>query len=715
MKYFFTTVICLYTLPIFAQSPRLIYPLADSKDLREVSFSPDYKLILSRTAHILNIWNVESGKLLYTLDIAFYSNASFTGNSQFIVSYYEGNIVILELKTGINKIIPVKVNEKDFSYVNVKVSGDQKLIAVGNPFDSTFIVCSNFDKKSLKTYTGVIDQVFFTSDEKYMIAKYKQTIRKWEMKSNQLVKAITIDESLWRTTISPDREVIAAWGKDSISIWNFKSEKPFRIIAGHQKNISDLFFSENSKAIIAYTKDSIALTWDIASGKLIKKVAHIPVNYSSVFSNGKSKLTYASLDSILRLYDNTSGKLSDSIKINHKNAFNSNAFNISTNGKFFSWGDEEQFNVYSTQTKETKEYITNTIKILDVILSPDNKYFLTNNHDRATLWDALTAKPVATMKSNREGIECAFNEEGTRLMMWDGRDLNLWSIPEGKKLASINNTRREEISHAFISKDGNKIGIVSNNEISIWKDSLKKPVHIIDRVASTIYYSPVFNKDGKFLLTANKDSVLLYLADSGSVLKSFKRSTVDSPYVYVYISPDDKYIMTHDVKHSQAIIWDRVSGKQLYNLNQNNPQFTSNAKFILAGQTVYDVATGKESESSESVRLKNPLLNPFADKYITKFTHEDIIKKKMFEIKDVKTGNAYTILILAKNNYLVFDEYGRFDGTPEAKSLLSLACGSKIMEQALGLEKLWVPGLAGKIMKGEVVNAPKLANLSICK
>ena len=273
MKYFFTAVVCFFTLNLFAQSPRLIYPLADSRDLREVSFSPDNKFIMSKTDNIINVWNVGSGKLLYTMDFNFYSNAAFTGNSQFIVSYYEGNIVILELKTGIKKFIPVKVNEKDFSYVNVKVSGGQKLIAVGNPYDSSFIVYSNFEKKSLKTYTGGINQVFFTADEKYMITKHKQIIKKWDLKSNQLVKAITIDESLWSTTISPDRKAIAAWGKDSIAIWNFESDKPFRIIAGHNKNISALLFSENSKAIIAYTKDSIALTWDIASGKLIKKIA----------------------------------------------------------------------------------------------------------------------------------------------------------------------------------------------------------------------------------------------------------------------------------------------------------------------------------------------------------------------------------------------------------------------------------------------------------
>ena len=152
----------------------------------------------------------------------------------------------------------------------------------------------------MKAYTGAIEQVFFTADEKHMITRYKQTSKKWDLKNNQLVKAITIDESLWRTTLSPDREAIAAWKKDSISIWNFESDKPFRIIAGHKKNISGLFFSENSKTLIAYTNDSVALTWDIASGKLIKKIAYIPANYSSAASatsaDGKRKLTHEDYD-----------------------------------------------------------------------------------------------------------------------------------------------------------------------------------------------------------------------------------------------------------------------------------------------------------------------------------------------------------------------------------------------------------------------------------
>ncbi len=723
MKYFFAALVCLFTLPLFAQSPRFVYPLADCEEVRKVTFSPDNEFIMSRTYDVLNIWNVLSGKLLYTLSISGLSNAEFIAKGKFVVSFYESSIVILELKTGKKFTIEPNLDKgRDARVIKLIVSPSERLIAVGNTFDTTFKICTDLDKKFLQTYKGNIEHVAFTTDEKYMItgyldgqsAGYHEKIMKWDLKNNQLIKAITIDAPWWASGISPDGETIATHKNDTMFLWNFKTDKPRWFLNEYKKDISYLNFSQNGKSITVYSKDSIAIEMDVTSGKMIKKYNYISSGYKSIsMPDGRKKAVYG--DSSILLYDIATGKLLDSVKINLKYGYNSPISSMTPDGNYISWGDDEQFYVYSTQKKEVTAFRTHPAKILDVIFSPDNKYFLTNNHDRATLWDPLTAKPVVTMKSNRDGIECAFNEEGTRLMTWDGRDLNLWSIPDGKKLAFINNARREEIYQPFISKDGNKIGIVSHNEISIWKDSFQKAVHIIDRVSSTVKHSPVFNKDGKFLLTANKDSVLLYLADSGIVLKSFKRNTVDSPYMYVYISPDDKYIMTHDIKHSQATVWDRVSGKKLYNLNQNNPQFTNNAKFILSGQTVYDVATGKELETSEGVTLKYPLLNPFADKYITKFTNEDIIKKKMFQIKDAKTGKAYTMLVLAKNNYLVFDEHGRFDGTPEARNLLLVACGSKIMEQRLGLDKLWVPGLAEKIMKGETISGSKLAELTICK
>ncbi len=419
-------------------------------------------------------------------------------------------------------------------------------------------------------------------------------------------------------------------------------------------------------------------------------------------------------EKVVILYDIASGSIIDSIAIIPGSYFYKRTVEFSPNGEWVSWGDDEHLSVYSTVTKLTTKLVANFSKTSQVILAPDNKHMLTVSKEFATYWDIATATSLGTMWMGRDGFDCAFNDDGTKLLMWDGRDMKLASIPEGKSLLSITNRRYGKIDRAFISGDGKKIGLVTYNDISIWNDSAKQSGSIAYQKGSTIAASVIFNYDGNYMLTANKDSVLFYLADKGSLLKKFTRTKADSPFIFTYISRDDKYMMTHDAQHLHATVWDIASGEKLYNIDSDNPQFTMDSKYIIGGKTAHNIATGRPVENSPKSFSFYPLQIPIADKFITNYSDHAILKKNLIQIKESKTGNTYYLLSLSRQEYLVFDEHGRFDGTPESRALLSLACGDKILERSTGLDKLWVPGLAEKLMKGEVIKGKKLSEIAVC-
>jgi WD40 repeat protein len=79
----------------------------------------------------------------------------------------------------------------------------------------------------------------------------------------------------------------------------------------------------------------------------------------------------------------------------------------------------------------------------------------------------------------------------------------------------------------------------------------------------------------------------------------------------------------------------------------------------------------------------------------------------------------YTRLQLQGNDWLVYDDNFRFDGTKKAIDYLYLMCGLDIIDSPQTKNLLWVPGLVEKIMKGGIITinnqpVPKIKDLKIC-
>jgi hypothetical protein len=83
---------------------------------------------------------------------------------------------------------------------------------------------------------------------------------------------------------------------------------------------------------------------------------------------------------------------------------------------------------------------------------------------------------------------------------------------------------------------------------------------------------------------------------------------------------------------------------------------------------------------------------------------------------DAYTGKMrYTRLQLTNNDWLVYDEHYRYDGSPGGIDHLYFVCGIEIIDLAQMKDALYVPGLAEKIMNGEEINYPRLSELDKCK
>jgi len=93
---------------------------------------------------------------------------------------------------------------------------------------------------------------------------------------------------------------------------------------------------------------------------------------------------------------------------------------------------------------------------------------------------------------------------------------------------------------------------------------------------------------------------------------------------------------------------------------------------------------------------------------------------RYYLIDDKTNKLLYTLLFLPNQNWLIYDEHYRFDGTPGAIDKLYFVCGLEVIDLAQLKDELWVPGLAEKIINNQdiLINdklAPKLSELNICE
>ena len=191
-------------------------------------------------------------------------------------------------------------------------------------------------------------------------------------------------------------------------------------------------------------------------------------------------------------------------------------------------------------------------------------------------------------------------------------------------------------------------------------------------------------------------------------------------------SPDGKLVLTAS-RDNTARVFELATGKELQVLSGhtsyiNSAEFSPDGKLVLTASEdktarVFEVASGKERQvlSGHKTGLNSAVFSPDGKLALTTAGDDLSI------FWDVATGKQlYTRLQLENNDWLVYDEHYRFDGTEVAIDYLYLTCGLTVIDLAQVKDSLWVPGLAEKIMNGEdiLINdrpAPKLNELNICE
>jgi WD40 repeat protein len=443
----------------------------------------------------VQVWNVETGKLLLTLrnpdkftwgEISF---AAFSPDDRRIIStHQDDNARLWNADTG-EMILQFGAGHPLRS--GAFSPDGSRVVLGGNLFDVTngkHLATLNFSSEA------IYDEEVFSPDGLYVAASGGSKPEMLDARTGQPVKPL-----------------LGGFGQT---------------YEGHSGDINYAAFSpaspDGSRTIVTVSQDQTARLWDVNSGDLLATLrGHADRVWHAAFSSDGKYIVTTSADRTARLWtlrpDRSLATLGEQ------------KFKLSVQSN----GSEVNFATFSPS---------------------DGALVLTAHNDGAArLWKSLTGQLLAKIDLGEPAEVAAFSPDGSRLAIGSKKQTLLWDTQSGKQIARLEGRitlvqeQRDHPPSTPFSPDGAFVLTSAQEEWLMWNARTGQPVR---RAPSHQIKSAIFSPDGKFiveitdygnyveLIDARTGQHLHILARNGS-FDNFISFSPDSSRVVVQYSPDE--------------------------------------------------------------------------------------------------------------------------------------------------------------------------------
>jgi WD40 repeat protein/CHAT domain-containing protein len=444
---------------------------------------------------------------------------------------------------------------------------------------------------------GVNSAVFSPDGNQILTASGDKTVRLWDTSGNLLTVLRGHEDEVNSAVFSPDgNRILTASGDNTVRLWD-TSGKLIAEFRGHEKKVNSAVFSPDGNKILTASQDGTVRLWD-TSGKLLTGFqTHEYGSNSAVFSPDGNQILTAD-GNTARLWD-TSGKLLVEFR-GHENVVASAVF--SPDGRYIltaSW--DKTVRLWDTSGNLLKVLQGHKGEVTSAVFSPDGNQILTAGiNDTTRLWDT-SGKLIAEFRGFGNGFSSAvFSPNGNQILTSRYVDPRLWDISAAiaaqteqisalgtfEESVSQNNAQILSLEHphevrsAVFSPDGRYILTTSLGVLGalflgddlgddkvtrLWDTSGKLLIEIRGHGgdisgAETIFLpndNAVFSPDGRYILTADKDTITRLWDTSGNLVAEFQGHAGN--ITSAEFSPDGNQILTAS-EDGTARLWE-TSGK----------------------------------------------------------------------------------------------------------------------------------------------------------
>jgi WD40 repeat protein len=662
-----------------AQQPRLVLPTGHTNYVLGAKFSPDGKRVVSSGMDgTVRIWNSETGQelLAMTGHKDFVYRAEYAPDGKRILSSgMDDTTRVWDAVTGIQ----LRSFPSDFMNKWSQYSPDGKWILHSSKEDELIIRnAENFSEAfRISMDAGSLEAFYFSPDGKQIVVStLMQTLQVWELKTRQKVVEFKLGGWASRVCYAPNGRAVLATIDSSVFVWDIARKELLFSLPKQSDNINYASFTPDGQFVITTCKDSIKY-WDVKTGAFIHSMATGLNDLESIdfARDGRFLLTY---DRNAVVFD---GKdLKTSVYMGHHSDFIVDVAIARDDKTVATASFDSTIKLWNIATGRLLATLRgHKAPIISVKFSADGKWLLSSSYDKTIrIWDVERQVVVdSTASTFNFPVGALFSPDSKQIIAIKDSQLII------KDAFSSTTIRQSFVVHghlfaACISTDGKLVaGLEFDGHVTLWDAVSGKINYQIEAIPER--YLPdfiCFSQDGTELITSSNGSLSFWDIDNGSLLRKLRMHT--QPVRCVQFAPDGKTFLTCSEDRT-ICIWNSKSLALISRLQGHLDEvraarFTSDGKMIVSGS----------EDNTMSV----------------------------WRVSDGKL--IYSLLPVDRDDYLVFDAAGHYDGTQPARELLYFTCDDEVLELEQFKEKLWVPELADRVSKGESIKGATLASLDIC-
>lgn len=718
---------------LMAQEPKLVLPTGHTNAITSTTFSPDNKKILTTSLDgTAKVWDAINGLLLHELsghtDMVFRGCFSPDG-SRILTASNDHTARVWDTENGSQVAILNGHNDK-VSFAEFTLDG-KRLVTIHGSGSSKYDFMKIWDgntyallNDSIPLNSSVLGINMSSKSNLAVIATGNGKPQVWDLENAKLLFELKGHRNRCASALfSHDGKKIVTSSWDSTAkVWDAKSGKVLITMKGYQKELDWASFDQNDQRIITASQDNESKIWDASSGKLLYRLnAQFEINYKSQISqfvpkSNKAIVTLGSGKTLI--WDLTSNKISDSLEVDGDNP---SCFSFSSDGSRVAIGSANNTCTIWGLTRNNQILtLRSHMRALNWIwFSHDNKNLIIDSGDTTgEVWDPKTSRFIGLSKEFPFPGSLTHDGKKTVSYYWYPDYAEILDTKTDSVLATFKG-HHDRINTASFSGDDSKLLTSSRDSTAIVWDAVTGKRLLTLKGHKNVVKTAYFNSNGTKIITSSLDKTArIWDAKTGEV--EFILNKHNGPLLNATFSPDGLKAATVAFD-STIIIWDAKNGEAIHYLKEASEyvfqaEFDSTSKRLLTRSKelslkLWDVETGKlkANLAGHKAEITNAIFS-WDGRFIYSVSSDNTAKTW-----DSQSGELlFSFFKIDSSDYLVTDRFGRYDGSEAARKLLYFTCGTEIIGLDQVKDKLWVPNLAERILKGDTIHTPKLSNLNIC-